>query len=68
MSSPERNEVKTRLTDEVFAALVEVRRAYGFESEAKALSFVAERGLFGMVRTIPKALVDRSPAVAHVGS
>lgn len=62
------NEVKTRLTDRAYDALLQVKAAYGFESDGKALEFIVLRQLFGLVQTIPPALVDRSPAVAHAGT
>lgn len=60
-----RNEVKTRLSDEVYAGLLLIKKAYGFPSESATLAFIVERGLFGMVSIKKEEAVDRQSSASN---
>ncbi|MDR3381763.1 hypothetical protein [Cupriavidus basilensis] len=63
-----RNEVKTRLSDEDYAALQAFRQMSGFDSDSMALARAVRLALRGVVGTLPVALSGVSAEVAQVGT
>ena len=61
-----RNEVKSRLRDDAFAAVQCAMRLYGC-SESRAVAILVERGAFGMVGRMPAPIADNSPEMGING-
>ena len=62
-----RNELKTRVRDQTFDALKQYMRDNQVSSEARAISELLEIALFGVVGTVPAALVSNSPEIGQFG-
>ncbi|MFM0507681.1 hypothetical protein [Paraburkholderia sp. RL17-373-BIF-A] len=61
-----RNEVKTRLRDDVYVRLQDFKQAHFIESDSAALARLAEILLCGIVRTQQPAVSDQQgPTVAR---
>ena len=65
--TPFRNEIKTRVEDELYDALHRYRRMNHGISEAQACRDLLRFALMGMLATMPQPLVDSSPAPANLG-
>jgi len=63
-----RNEVKTRLSDEDYAALQAFKVMSGFDSDSAALQRAVRLALRGAVGTLPVSLLGVSAEVAHRGT
>ena len=63
-----RNEVKTRVRDATYDALQQYMRDNRCASEARAISELLELALFGVVGTVPPALVDCRPELGQLGT
>ncbi|MDE4918181.1 hypothetical protein ACUXAV_000218 [Cupriavidus metallidurans] len=63
-----RNEVKTRLSDDDYAALQAFKAMSGFDSDSAALQRAVRLALRGAVGTLPVSLVGVSAEVAQLGT
>jgi len=65
--TPFRNEIKTRVEDELYDALHRYIRSNHGISEAKACRDLLRFALMGVLATMPQSLVDSSPDPASLG-
>lgn len=63
-----RNEVKTRLDDPTYDALLRYQQLHGIDSIASALSRLARTSLFGVIGMLPAELSGVSDNPGHVGT
>lgn len=66
--APYRNEVKTRLDDSTYEALVFFQRMHGIESVSSALARAVKSHLFGMVGILPADISGVSPSTSQSGT
>lgn len=63
-----RNEVKTRLPDRTYDAMMKFKTLHGIDSDSAALARIAELLLLGVVGNLPSNLLGRSDEVAQSGT
>jgi hypothetical protein len=65
--APYRNEVKTRLDDSTYEALLFFQRVHGIESISSALARAVKGHLLGMVGMLPADISGVSAAASQIG-
>jgi len=65
--TPFRNEIKTRVEDELYDALHRYRQMNHGISEAQACRDLLRFALMGVLATMPQSLVHGSPEPANLG-
>lgn len=65
--APYRNEVKTRLSDDEYDALLRFQAIHGSESISAALGRCVRVALFGMVGMLPADISGVSASASHSG-
>lgn len=63
-----RNEVKTRLTDDDYEALLRYQELHGADSTSAALSRLVRMALFGVLGILPAHLSGVSDDASHSGT
>jgi len=63
-----RNELKTRVRDSTYDAVLQYMAENRCSSEARAISDLLELALFGVVGTVPPALSDFRPEMGQCGT
>lgn len=62
-----RNEVKTRLSDEDYEALMRYQVIHGADSTSAALQRLIRLSLFGVIGILPSDLSGVSATTSHIG-
>lgn len=62
-----RNEVKTRLDDRTYEALLRYQAIHGTDSISAALARIAGMALLGVIGILPSELSGVSDSASHVG-
>lgn len=64
---PYRNEVKTRLSDDEYEALLLFQRLHGVESASNMLRRCVQVALFGLIGSLPADISGISAGASHPG-
>ncbi|WP_175760655.1 hypothetical protein [Burkholderia anthina] len=62
-----KNEVKTRLDDEEYDAMLTFKALFGIDSDSAAMKRIVRLYLLGVVGTLPARLVGVSADVGQIG-
>jgi hypothetical protein len=63
-----RNELKTRVPDEIVEALRAWKALHGVQHDSSAVERILRLHLFGSIGSLPADLIDRSAYAVHSGT